>query len=507
MGSSELGVRILWTITGGFLVGVLMRSLVPISSSFGLFVLVLAIAWSVALLGRRDASRLRIFVPVWLVACVLGAVRMDTSILRGAPGLDKNIGSVIEFDGVVFDEPDARDTSVRVPVRSVATSSESQTAVVLVILPARTDIFYGEKVKVRGTLVLPRSFDDGAGRQFNYPGYLVAQGIGYELDRAELIQPGEFAGNPIVAGAYLIKEAIISGLERALPEPHAGLAGGITVGEKRALGKDVTQEFRTVSLVHIIVLSGYNISVVITYLFALLSRLRAPRYLRFGSGAVVALFFAVMTGFAPASLRAALMALIAISGQMSNRIYRPERALALVALCMVAWNPYVLVFDPGFQLSFLATLGLMLFSPLFEHVYNRAPRSFLLRETLVATSSAQLSVLPLLLYESGNLSLVGIFANIVVLPVIPLAMACSAIAAIFGVITPVIAPILGLPAQLLLAYVLAVVHIFSQVPFASVTVPAFSAWWLLPIYAILFAYGFATATKNAALKSRAALET
>src|SRR5262249_2074335 len=155
-----------------------------------------------------------------------------------------------------------------------------------------------------------------------------------------------------------------------------------------------------------VVLSGYNISVVITALFGLLER--APRYVRFGVGGLVALFFAVMTGFASASLRAALMALISISGSLSGRIYRPDRALVLVCTLMLLWNPYLLVFDPGFQLSFLACAGLILFSPVFSALFARLPEGAGLKEILVTTSSAQIAVLPLLLYQSGSLSLVAL---------------------------------------------------------------------------------------------------
>ena len=505
---SDLGVRMLWTFSGGFLAGVFVRSLVPLPESFAIFLLILAIAFSIASSGVRD-GRFRILLGIGLIAAALGVVRMNSGILKGEPIFDANIGNTIEFLGVVADEPDSRDTSVRVPVRvlALASSSAPLSATVLVILPAHTDISYGEKIRVSGVLQLPKVFDTGTGRSFDYPGYLATQGIGYELDRARLIQADGFAGSRIVAGAYLIKDAVVSGLERSLSEPQAGLAGGLTVGEKRGLGKQITQEFRTVSLVHIIVLSGYNISIVITYLFDILLFFRISRYARFSLGALVALFFAVMTGFASASLRASLMALIAISGQLSNRVYKPERALALVAFLMVAWNPYLLVFDSGFQLSFLATAGLMLFSSYFNQLYARAPHSFLIRDTLVATSSAQLSVLPLLLYESGNLSLIGMFANIMVLPVVPLAMAFSMIGALAGIIIPVAAPLLGLPAHILLSYVLAVAHILSLVPFAAVAVPVFSGWILAPMYAGLFWFARRQAEKSATPDMGVARET
>src|SRR5262249_12456586 len=154
------------------------------------------------------------------------------------------------LQAIVADEPDERATQVRVPIEVFSMASTTVHAKMLAIFPAHTDLYYGERVKISGTLALPESFDAGAGRQFNYPGYLATQGISYELDRSQLIYGNYFAGNPLVASAYKIKESFVLGLEHSLPEPHAGLAGGITVGDKRAMGKELSEEFRTVSLVH-----------------------------------------------------------------------------------------------------------------------------------------------------------------------------------------------------------------------------------------------------------------
>jgi competence protein ComEC len=463
--------------------GVFLRSLAYIPETFAL--ILGACALCVVILGAIQSKNLRIAIVVAtaLVSCGAGILRMQSAILIGDPFLTNSLGKKVQLEGIISDEPDVRATQVRVPLQITNSSVK-----VLVILPAHTEIYYGEKVKVSGTIALPQSFDAGAGRQFNYAGYLAAQGISYELDRAGLENGSGFYGNALTAASYKIKETFVSGLERSLPDPQSALAGGITVGDKRAMGKDLSQEFRTVSLVHIVVLSGYNITVVINALFRVLAW--APRFLRFGAGGFVALFFAVMTGFASASLRAALMALISITGTLSGRIYRADRALAVVSLAMLIWNPYLLVFDPGFQLSFLACAGLLVFSPIFSEWFARVPETFGLREILISTSSAQITVLPVLLYESGNLSLVSIPANLLVLAAVPPAMLFSAIAAIGGLLFEPAALFIGLPANALLWYILTVAHVLSIIPYAAVTVPAFSAWWLLPTYAALFGYGF-----------------
>ncbi len=486
----QLGVGLLWAVCAGFSLGVFVRSLLVVPEESVLCLGLLALAGIAFTFTDTKRFRIALVCAAAIVAFGAGVLRMEGAILPGDPFFDTHLGQKVSIEGTVSGEPDKRATQVRVPI-SLANSR----ATVLAIFPAYTEIYYGEHVRANGTVNLPKSFDAGAGRQFNYPGYLAAQGIGYELDRATLVEGSStlltvnsgFEGNPLTAFSYRIKELFVSGLERALPEPQSGLAGGITVGDKRAMGKDLSEEFRTVSLVHIIVLSGYNIMIVISALFQFLSW--APRYLRFGAGGFVALFFVVMTGFASASLRAALMALISITGTLTGRIYRADRALALVSTVMLAWNPYLLVFDPGFQLSFLACAGLLIFSPIFSEWFARVPKTFTLQETLVSTSGAQLAVLPLLLYESGNLSLVSIPANLLVLAAVPSAMLFSAIAAVAGLVIEPLAPLIGLPALALLSYILGVAHVLSSIPFAAVLVPAFNAWLLVPIYVALFGYG------------------
>ena len=482
----SVGVRVLWAVCVGFLAGVFFRSVFPVGEFFAWGMGFVALMLLLLSLGDSKRLRFAIVGATALFACGLGVLRMENARLQGDPILNQYIGKKVIFEGIVSDEPDARNTQTRVPVRISSMGSSTVDTNVLVVLPAHVEVFYGERVQISGTLHFPQAFDAGAGRTFNYPGYLAVQGIEYELDRAQIKEGGGFQGNSLVALAYKIKETFVNGLQLSLPEPAAGLAGGITAGDKRALGKDLTQEFRTVSLVHIIVLSGYNITIVVSALFRVLAF--APRFVRFGAGGFVALFFAVMTGFASASLRAALMALIAITGSLSGRIYRADRALALVAAGMVAWNPYLLVFDPGFQLSFLATAGLLVFSPLFSALYARVPEILSFRDIAISTSSAQIAVLPLLLYESGNLSLVALPANLLALAAIPPAMLASFFAAIGGLVGGPLAPLIGFPAYALLSYVLFISHLFASVPFAAVAVPPFSAWMLVPVYMALFGF-------------------
>jgi hypothetical protein len=249
----------------------------------------------------------------------------------GDPALDAWVGEKVVIEGVVSDEPDGRENNVRLPVRvtSVASTTVASGVKVLVVAPLHTDAAYGDIVRAEGALRLPEAFDAGAGREFNYPAFLAKDGIGYELSFARVAVIGEASRNPLKAAAIWIKRTYLEGLAMALAEPEAGLAGGITAGDKRGLG-DLSGTFRTVGLIHIVVLSGYNIMVVIHFIEKRFSWARL--WVRSAIGICIAALFALMTGLASSSVRAAAMAVIATTGKMTGRIYVVERALGVVAV-------------------------------------------------------------------------------------------------------------------------------------------------------------------------------
>jgi competence protein ComEC len=208
------------------------------------------------------------------------------------------------------------------------------------------------------------------------------------------------------------------------------------------------------------------------------------------AGALAVLVFVGIAGASATALRAALMALIALYARATGRTYVAGRALLFVALLMLIWNPLYLVFDPGFGLSLTATAGLIWLSPIVEN-FLRIKNEFW-KSVLATTLSAQVAVLPLLLYDTGNLSLVAIPANIVTAPMIPLAMGLSALAGfagmLFGTVAPLVGTILALPAYLANAYVLYVAQSATNVPFAALTLPPFPFWLVLISYALLIAF-------------------
>jgi competence protein ComEC len=413
---------------------------------------------------------------------------MQMAIITGDPNLSADIGKNVVIQGTVSQEPDARDTATLVSIDADELIANGKTipvhAGVLAEMPAHARLAYGDRIQVSGKLRLPQPFDTGSGRTFDYPEYLADQGIAYQLGYATL---GSISGNsadPIKTFAIGTKERFLRGLSVVMPDPEAALAGGITVGDKRSVGPELTRDFQRDSLVHMIVLSGYNITVVLNAVARLL--LWTPRSFQFGGSIATVVFFIFMSGGASSATRAGPMALVAVFARATHRVYLGERVLAFVSLIMVAWNPWTLAFDPSFQLSALATLGLVQFTPIFSRWLVRVPEHFGAREILASTCSTQLMVAPLLLYQNGTFSIVSLPANLLALLPVPWAMFFSLIAGAGGILFGNVASVASFPAYALLWYIVSVAHMFANLPFASVSVPSFSAWWMFGVYVFLF---------------------
>ncbi|MEK7133657.1 MAG: ComEC/Rec2 family competence protein [Patescibacteria group bacterium] len=490
-----MALHILWAVVVGFLVGVFARSFIPLGPAFAAFLGLLAVTTLVLAWLDRAKLRTLLVIAVVLFACAGGILRMNAATLTGDPALTELIGTNVTLSGVVADEPDARESGVRVFLRTDRVGSSTPVSAglprltrvkagVLVSLPRHSDVTYGDHIVVKGRLGLPEKFDSDLGRQFDYPAFLAKDGIGYELSFVELESTGENTGNPLKALAVKTKQIYVHGIDAALGEPEAGLAAGITVGDKRGMGKELSETFRTVGLVHVVVLSGYNITLVINFVRILLQRL--PRALEYGGIVGAVLFFVVMSGSSATAIRAAAMALIAILARSTGRMYDAIRILGVVAAAMVLWNPFILAFDPGFQLSALATLGLVLFTPMFLPYFEWLTERFALREIAASTLGTQLAVLPLLLYQNGQLSLVALPVNLLALIAVPWAMFASFIAALAGSFLGALAVPIAYPAYILLAYIIGVAKMFAALPFAALSISAFSAWWMFAAYALMF---------------------
>lgn len=451
----------------GFSSGILCRSFFSVPwQVLALLLLLALLAGGAGVLARRAMhARAALF-----LACLsLGVLRVAAMPQALPPAYVPLVDADVLLEGTVSREPDMRETSQRVPI---AVSYGGSETTVLAVLPLYPELEYGDRVRLSGTLAYPEPFETDTGRTFRYDRFLAKDGI-FALvmqAHAEQVESASRPDHRLMAALIRLKHAFQDALAASIPEPGASLASGLLTGGKQGLGEALLDAFVIAGLVHIVVLSGYNVMIIAEAVLRVLGFL--PKRVAACIAGIVIGLFVLMAGAGSASIRAGLMAGLALVARATGRTYAVVRALVGVAFLMLLHNPLLLAYDPGFQLSFIATLGLILLHPILERWLGwvRIP---MLRDVLASTLAAQAAVLPLLLYQTGILSLIALPANVLVLPAVPFAMLLSAGAGALSLALPALAPVFGFPAHVLLSYIIGAARIAADVPLASVSVPPF----------------------------------
>lgn len=513
-------MRYLIAIVSGFSSGIFLRSVFSLGWEPIVFILVLATIFA----GARFVTP-RLAYSLGTVFCLFVGLGMVRSTIADTPlpsAFASDLKHRVSYDGVVVSDPDVRDANQRIEVRVMRADAST---IVLVVAPRSPSVLVGDQVRVSGTLAVPEPFAGDTGRIFRYDKYLQRDGVRFMLNFAyiRVTEPAPWYSIP--AAFARVKHLFLNGLNATLPEPYSSFAGGVVIGGKTGLGNDLQNDFVRSGLVQIIVLSGYNIMIVAEWIMATLSLTSLSRRWSAAAGAFAVLLFVGVAGASATALRAMLMAFIALYARATGRTYAAGRALFVVVFFMLLWNPLYLVFDPGFALSVVATAGLIWLAPIIERwLHEFRPMRFSrvcqvqrhpvepsgstgLSETLSKTASgeargfwlniiattlaAQIAVLPLLLYDMGLLSLIAIPANIIVAPLVPLAMGLSALAGFAGMLFGTVAPLLGIvfsfPAYLANASLIFIAQGAAELPFAALTLPPFPFVLVLAVYAALIA--------------------
>jgi competence protein ComEC len=263
-----------------------------------------------------------------------------------------------------------------------------------------------------------------------------------------------------------IRDSFAAGVRNALPEPAASLGIGFLLGQRSALPADLDDKLRIVGLTHIVVASGYNLTVLVRVarrLFAPVSKYQA---IIVGGGLMMSFVF--ITGFTPSMTRAALVTGLSLLAWYYGRKIHPIVLLLFTAALTGMFNPFYVWSDIGWWLSFLAFAGVLILSPLLQkRIWGDKQPSFISQVTL-ETVAAQILTLPLIIFVFGQVSVVSVVANMLVVPLIPFAMLFTAIAGFVGLVFPILAGASGIIAEFIMGYMLGVVNILSSVSFAQI---------------------------------------
>lgn len=339
---------------------------------------------------------------------------------------------------------------------------------------------FGHGIDFSGTLNLPKITED-----FDSNIFLLSRGIQFEIVNGKMGKIYELEQSyRLESGLYYFKNLFVEKIKIVLSNrEEAALGVGILITGKGELSKKTLEDFKRSGLIHMVVLSGFNVSIVSQVIISVLSFL--PKVITGLLGSVGIILFCIMVGGGATVIRSMIMSLIGIVAQVFDLNHSALQAVLIAGVLMIIQNPIIIIGDPSFQLSFACTLGLILLGNSAKHFFSFVPERFGLKEVVSSSVAVQIFSLPLLLKFSGAISSYGILANIIVVPLIPFAMLAVFFAGSTCFINQNLSMVFGLVSHFLLGYILFVVKYISGLDGALLeigkTSNLFIIWWYVVV--------------------------
>lgn len=441
--------------------------------------LLLGIAAAAGLLARTR-SGVRVSLAAAGLALALLAVSRSASVSH--PIGTYATGAPATLEGTVIGLPDDRQTKVQYVLLThrirLGTGSwiPVQDRVLLTDRTLALRPLPGDAVTATGRLEAPQDTDE-----FSYRAYLGMRGIHAVMTARGMTPLACTRERRLERTLTRVRAGLEARIGAVFPEPSAALLSGLLTGRDDDLPAATLEDFRRTGMSHLTAVSGSNITVVLSTLSGLLFFL--PLRWRFLPCVAGVILFTLLTGAGASVVRAAITGILGLIALHTGRIAQARLTMLWTAFFMLLWNPAQLWLDMGFQLSFLAVIGLIELRPLLSPLVAQVPAAFGLREALQTTLAAQFTAMPWAAYRFGLLSLVSPLANLAAAPLAPLAMTGGFLGVLAGMLGEPLGRLVGLPALLALEGVLGIARFFAHVPFAAVEValplPALAAYYAL----------------------------
>ena len=422
-----------------------------------------------------------IIYTVFLLAFFSGAWHCqlaEEEVLESQLNYLNGTGEVV-FIGVVDKEADVREKSMKLTINEVEVDSQRIEGKILVTVGKYPRYEYGDKLRIEGTLEFPEEFPD-----FNYKEYLIKDGVYSVSYYPDIELLGKNQGNLILSGILHLKEKLREVIFKNLSPPQSSILAAIILGDQRQISDLWKEKLNLTGVRHLTAVSGMNVTLISAISMSFLLGLGFWRKQAFWITIIFISIFVIMTGLQSSAVRAGIMGIIFLLAQYLGRSSDSSRAILIAATLMLILNPFLLRLDVGFQLSFLAMLGIIYLLPTFQTILNKIPNVFQLRNMVAMTLSAQIFTLPILIYNFGYFSLVSPIVNILAVPFSSAIMVFGFIFAFLGLVWQPLGWVFSFPSWFLLSYLTGLVDWFSKFSFSAVFLDI-SGWWPVLLYLIL----------------------
>lgn len=427
----SLSVRVQWwlgIIALLFLVGALFIRTVYVLPAVAVTGVVLGLGFGSAHLGARDAYK------QW-------------------------IGKVVILEGKIREDPSHSGSgATSLQLEAIRINTVSMPGAVYVSIRGSPDVKRGDVVTTKGEA------KEGFG---NFPVSISAT----KLDSIVRPVPGDVG--------RIIRDWFADRVRLLVGEPEASLGIGFLTGQKTALSDDLSNALKIAGLTHIVVASGYNLTILVRLARKLF--LKLSKFLSAVSSGVMITLFMAITGLSPSMTRAGLVSGLSLLAWYYGHRVHPFILLPCAAAITTALNPSYVWGDLGWQLSFAAFAGVMIIAPLLQHYFFGEKEPGVFRQILGETIAAHLITIPIIALSFGTISHVAIIANLLVVPLVPLAMLLTFICGLWALIGVGLSFLIALPTTWLLGYMIHVATFVSELSWAQSTL--ILSGWLWAAYA------------------------
>ncbi len=419
--------RILLFLLLAFILGVFLRSFFEISGNYLLAILVLSVLL-MTIFYKNGHATLVAFIFVFFI---VGVWRTSFSLKEINDAVFENVN----FSGRAL-VIKSSDSSFG---RNLIVELEKEKIVMLLQVPMYPVFQYGDLLEV---LCRAKRIENKEDSDFDYMMYMAKEGVLYSCEDKNFRKIGEYGGNIFLTQIFGLKNLLEKNINDVIPSPESVLAGGILLGGSSGFSKEIQNDFSRTGMTHIVAVSGYNVTIIAEYFI---------------------LLWAMKHG----------------------RLASSENAIIFAGAVMLFLNPLLLRYDIGFQLSFLATLGIVSTSPFWEKSFIKKHKALGISEIIALSLSAQIFVLPIITYNFHTASLVSLLANVLILPIVPLSMFLAFLTALAEFIFSPLSLILAWLTYLPLHYEISLIHLLSRFSWASVEIEKVSVLFVVVYYIIL----------------------
>jgi len=399
----------------------------------------------------------------------------------------QNTEETINLIGIVGEEPAIGEKSTKLTIKTEEILTENSSLQisekVLVTVNRYPEYKYGDKVKITGKLESPPVFEG-----FNYRDFLKKDGVYSVMSWPKTELVGEGFGNSLMRTIFSFKNKFQETCRTFISSPQEGILEALIFGDEAEISKEWKDKLNLTGTRHITAVSGMNITIIGFLILSFALSIGLWRQQAFCLSIFLLLLYILMIGAPASAVRAGIMAGTLMTAQYFGRLSAAGRAVIFAAFFMLLLNPLLLRLDVGFQLSFLAILGIIYLQPTFSDRFFKKipnPKIFPLKTTLASTIAAQTFTLPILLYNFGYVSLLSPAANLLIVPVLAPITILIFIFGFAGMILWPLGFIFSLPTWFFLTYIVSVVDWFSKLSFVSLALENVHWVWLIISYLIL----------------------